>query len=300
VAAFADAFWKFLRPHTIRGTVLGTSAVTARALIENSHLIDWTLLPKALMGLLALLCGNGYIVGINQIYDVDIDIVNKPFLPVAAGELSPGMAWVLVLSLAATGVGIVARNFGSLITGLYSFGLFLGTVYSIPPLRLKRFAIPAFMIIATVRGFLLNFGVYYATRAALGLPFQWSPAIMFITTFVTVFAVVIAITKDLPDVEGDKANGIETFATRMGVRNVSLLAVGLLLSNYIGAIYAATAYSTSFNVHVMAGAHAVLGLVLLFRTWKLDAAQYSKDAILSFYRWVWNLFYSEYALLPFL
>ena len=27
------------------------------------------------------------------------------------------------------------------------------------------------MIIATVRGFLLNFGVYHATRAALGLPF---------------------------------------------------------------------------------------------------------------------------------
>ena len=47
-----------------------------------------------------------------------------------------------------------------------------------PPPRLKRFAIPAFMIIATVRGFLLNFGVYYATRAALGGPMTWSPAIM--------------------------------------------------------------------------------------------------------------------------
>ena len=36
----------------------------------------------------------------------------------------------------------------------------------------------AFLIIATVRGFLLNFGVYYATRAALGLTeFRWSPAI---------------------------------------------------------------------------------------------------------------------------
>ena len=38
--------------------------------------------------------------------------------------------------------------------------------------------VPAFMIIATVRGFLLNFGVYYATRAALGMQrFTWSPAI---------------------------------------------------------------------------------------------------------------------------
>jgi homogentisate solanesyltransferase len=57
-----------------------------QVLLANLDAIDWALLPRALMGLLALLCGNGYIVGINQIYDVDIDAVNKPFLPVAAGE----------------------------------------------------------------------------------------------------------------------------------------------------------------------------------------------------------------------
>ena len=31
-----------------------------------------------------------------------------------------------------------------------------------------------------------------------------SPPVLFITTFVTVFASVIAITKDLPDIEGDR------------------------------------------------------------------------------------------------
>ncbi len=87
------------------------------------------MLPRALCGLLALLCGNGYIVGINQIYDVDIDAVNKPFLPVAAGELSPTMAWAICAALATGGIGIVATTFGSLITSLYSFGLFLGTIY---------------------------------------------------------------------------------------------------------------------------------------------------------------------------
>ncbi len=38
------------------------------------------------MGVLALICGNGFIVGLNQIYDVSIDQVNKPFLPIAAGD----------------------------------------------------------------------------------------------------------------------------------------------------------------------------------------------------------------------
>lgn len=53
--------------------------------------------------------------------------------------------------------------------------------------------------------------------------FGFAAACRFITCFVTMFATVIAITKDLPDVEGDKANNITTFATRMGVKNVSLL-----------------------------------------------------------------------------
>ena len=35
LVAFQQAFWKFLRPHTIRGTILGSIAVTARALIES-------------------------------------------------------------------------------------------------------------------------------------------------------------------------------------------------------------------------------------------------------------------------
>lgn len=83
-----------------------------------------------------------------------------------------------MVALAAAGVTIAARNFGSAITKLYVLGLTLGTVYSVPPFRLKRFAVPAFVIIAIVRGFLLNFGVYSAARAALGLEFVWSPAIL--------------------------------------------------------------------------------------------------------------------------
>ena len=129
--SFLAAFWKFLRPHTIRGTILGSLAVTGKALMENPAAIDWGLLPRALLGVLALLCGNGYIVGINQIYDVEIDAVNKPYLPVAAGELGFTQAWVICVVLAGLGLGITTFNFGSLISKLYAFGLFLGTIYSV-------------------------------------------------------------------------------------------------------------------------------------------------------------------------
>jgi len=289
-----------LRPHTIRGTVLGSTALVSRALIENSHLINWWLLPKALCGLVALLCGNGYIVGINQIYDIGIDKVNKPFLPIAAGDLSVQEAWVLVSLFAAVGVAIVGLNFGPFISALYCLGLFLGTIYSVPPFRLKRFPVAAFLIIATVRGFLLNFGVYYATRAALGLKFQWSPSVVFITMFVTLFAMVIAITKDLPDVEGDRKFQIATLATNLGVRNIAFLGSGLLLANYVGAILAAVYMPQTFRGSLMALGHAILALFLGFQTWILDQSLYTKEAIAKYYRFIWNLFYAEYLMFPFI
>ncbi|XP_021738304.1 homogentisate solanesyltransferase, chloroplastic-like isoform X2 [Chenopodium quinoa] len=300
VSEFRNAFWRFLRPHTIRGTALGSFALVARALIENPNLIKWSLVLKAVSGLVALICGNGYIVGINQIYDIGIDKVNKPYLPIAAGDLSVGSAWVLVLAFAVTGFSIVASNFGPFITSLYCLGLFLGTIYSVPPFRMKRFPVVAFLIIATVRGFLLNFGVYYATRAALGLPFEWSYPVVFITTFVTLFALVIAITKDLPDVEGDRKFQISTLATKLGVKNISLLGSGLLLVNYIGSIIAAFFLPEAFRCSLMIPTHTILAICLVFQTWLLDQAKYSKEAITTFYRFIWNLFYAEYIIFPLL
>nr|AKM76574.1 AT3G11945-like protein [Pelargonium cotyledonis] len=300
VSDFRDACWRFLRPHTIRGTALGSCALVARAVIENTNLIKWTLVLKALSGLFALICGNGYIVGINQIYDIGIDKVNKPYLPIAAGDLSVQSAWLLVMFFAVAGLTIVGLNFGPFITSLYSLGLFLGTIYSVPPLRMKRFPVAAFLIIATVRGFLLNFGVYYATRAALGLAFQWSSPVVFITTFVTVFALVIAITKDLPDVEGDRKFQISTLATKLGVRNIAYLGSGLLLLNYVASILAAIYMPQVFRRNLMIPVHTIMALSLIYQTRVLEQANYTKDAISGFYRFIWNLFYAEYIIFPFI
>ncbi|GMN46881.1 hypothetical protein TIFTF001_016063 [Ficus carica] len=52
-------------------------------------------------------------------------------------------------------------------------------------------------------GILQTVGLLYTTRASLGLPFGWSPPIVFITTFLALFYLVISIVKDIIDVEGD-------------------------------------------------------------------------------------------------
>ena len=294
------AVWKFVRPHTIRGTLLGTTAIVTRQLLQNPELFNQALVPKALMGLLALLLGNGYIVGINQVYDVEIDKVNKPYLPLASGELSSGTAVAICTIFALLGGAIVATNFEPLITGLYAFGLFLGTLYSVPPMRLKRSPWAAFIIIAIVRGVLLNFGVHHATTAAIGLPFVWSPPIMFITTFVTVFAICISICKDLADIEGDKQEGIKTFATEIGAAGIAYLGSGLLVFNYCFAIGSAIIRQDWFNLPLMIGFHSLAILFCIWRTKIMEYQGFTKASVMKYYQNIWYLFYGEYLILPFL
>ena len=105
------ALYKFTRPHTIRGTILASIAGTIRALVDTPGALasanSGALLPRALIGMVALLLGNAFIVGINQIYDEKIDKMNKPFLPVASGEMSKKFAWATVLSAGIAGPLIV-------------------------------------------------------------------------------------------------------------------------------------------------------------------------------------------------
>ncbi|CAM9608277.1 unnamed protein product, partial [Discosporangium mesarthrocarpum] len=162
--------------------------------------------------------------------------INKPLLPVASGKLRQRTAWALVATSATLGPLIVRRFFSPLIFRLYCLGLVVGGMYSVPPVQLKRSPVLAGATIALVRGFLLNFGVYHAVTDALGAPFRWSPAVLFLARFMTVFAGVIAVTKDLPDVRGDREHNIDTFASRRGVKFTATAASLALALNYLSAI----------------------------------------------------------------
>lgn len=295
----AAAVVKFTRPHTIRGTIIGSLAGCTRALIEASYAIDLALIPRAILGMLALLLGNAFIVGINQIYDVRLDKINKPFLPLAAGEMTPRAAWAIVVSSAVCGLAIVRLNFSRLIFGLYAFGMSVGMLYSVPPFRFKRYPPLAAITISCVRGFLMNFGVYHATKSALGVPFAWSPPITFLAAFMTVFACVIALSKDLPDIKGDSIEGVPTFASRLGPKKMVNVVVAMLSINYICAIATAVfAPAGAFNRLVLGLGHLALGAWLLF--YKRKVIPENLDSIKNFYRFIWKLFYAEYLLFPFI
>ncbi|GMN35410.1 hypothetical protein TIFTF001_045014, partial [Ficus carica] len=204
VSRFGSACYKFLRPYAVHLAVITAMSIYARVFVENPQLFKWSLLFKAFPGLIALLHSQAYYIGINQIYDIDIDRVNKPYLPLPAGELSLKQAWFIVIFNLLAGLLILRlTKVDAITTTLYCLGLFFGTFYSTPPFRFKGNPITASIVLPLMNGFIHNVCVLYATKASLGLPFQWSPPFVFIITFETLFFLVLSTIKDLTDIEGD-------------------------------------------------------------------------------------------------
>ena len=80
---------------------------------------------------------------------------------------------------------------------------------------------------------------------------------------------------------------------------VSLLAVGLLLCNYAGAVYLGVARPDVFRAPVMVLGHLGLAAYLLLKTRELHRKEYNRSGIIGFYRNIWVCFYSEYFLWTF-
>ncbi|MDJ0677552.1 MAG: homogentisate phytyltransferase [Calothrix sp. MO_167.B42] len=285
------ALWKFSRPHTIIGTTL---SVWGLYLIAIS-LFSYHSLLSPLESWIACLCGNVYIVGLNQLEDIEIDRINKPNLPLASGELTPRTGKLIV---AVTGILalLLAGIQGPFLLGMVGISLAIGTVYSLPPIRLKRFPFWAALCIFAVRGAIVNLGLF--------LHFSWvwqqeqsiPPAVWALTLFIIVFTFAIAIFKDVPDLEGDRQYNITTFTIKLGQQAVFDLARWVITICYLGMIGVAWLPGFSANAIFLVISHLLLLGIMWWRSGNVNLED--KSAIASFYQFIWKLFYLEYLLFP--
>jgi homogentisate phytyltransferase / homogentisate geranylgeranyltransferase len=296
--AAASVLWRFSRPHTLIGTtvsILGIYAIAAAelpavAIGDGLGDLGFTLVAGALV--------NVYIVGLNQIEDVDIDRINKPRLPIAAGDLSLRQARRIV-AVSGTVAIVLAWTQGWVELVAVGVAMAIGTAYSSPPLRLKRFPAIAAASISIVRAVVVNVGVYEHFAASLGGRPELSavPApIIALTLFVLPFSFAIAVLKDVPDARGDRHFHIATFTVRLGARRALQLGLVALTAGYLGmAVLAPLALPTA-NPWMLAGGHLVAIALLLH--WALSSDLSDHDALTRFYMRVWLLFFLEYVLVP--
>lgn len=279
------ALWRFSRPHTIIGTtvsVLGLYAVAAKTGYATG-------VGDLAATLVAAWCVNIAIVGLNQIEDVEIDRVNKPGLPLAAGEMTvTAAAWIVAIA-ALTPVAMAITQ-GPIELAAVTAALLVGAAYSSPPLRLKRYPTLALLSISLVRALAVNLGVYGHFSGSLAD----LPAVVWaLTLFVLPFSAAIALLKDIPDIEGDRVYRIRTFSVRLGRRPVFRAGLGLLSAAYAG-ILVAGPLLPDVDVATFTAGHllAVCALATLAARVDLDHA----SDFTRFYMRVWGLFFCEYAI----
>ncbi|WP_088893411.1 homogentisate phytyltransferase [Leptolyngbya ohadii] len=289
------AFWKFSRPHTIIGTTLSVLGIYGIVLSLNPASLSLpSFLSLVLLPLFTCLCGNVYIVGLNQLEDVAIDKINKPHLPLASGEFSrrEGQAIVLITGLLAL---ILSAVQGVFLMAMVWLSLAIGTAYSLPPIRLKRFPFWASVCIFTVRGAIVNLGLFLHMNQKLGGSFGIPAPVWVLTLFVLVFTFAIAIFKDIPDLEGDRLYHITTFTMRLGQKAVFNLARWVITICYGGMIVAAP-FLAGVNTGFLIVTQSIALMSLWVLSYRVDLRE--KESIARFYQFIWKLFFLEYLVFP--
>lgn len=288
--------WEFSRPHTILGTVI---AVVAVFLITAGNVLSLTEsdIGFLILTLISSLLANVYIVGINQIYDVEIDKINKPYLPIAAGELSIKQAKYLVIFSAVFSL-ITAYMVSIYLVAVVILGLLIGTTYSIPKTRFKTKPFMASFSISFVRGVLGNIGLYLSYASVLSVV---RPNILMVIVFLTIFILinssVIAIFKDIPDIEGDKKYNVRTFSVRMGQQKIFSISIFLILANYALAVIAGISIVGVWDQWLVIAIHIVVSIIFYQQSKKVNVSD--KISVWKFYKKIWRFFYLEYFILVF-
>lgn len=217
--------------HIFNGIAGAAAAAIAAIITYWSH--DLPTNPGVILtvALATLLISNGGFI-VNDILDLSIDRINRPDRALPAGRVSTRQAWLLYLTQAVGGVAMAFTiNVGAgVVAAIISGGLLL---YS-AALK-KRFLIGHLAI---------------AAMGALLLPYGGIAAGSLTPTVYTIPVVFLAflgreILKTVPDVEGDRAHGVDNLATRYGPASAAI--VGKLLLTACIVLLPMTALVWSLN-----------------------------------------------------
>ena len=286
--------WRFARPHTVVGTTLSLIALWAMALGLASRAggglpLDPVSAADLVFTWLACTGANVYIVGLNQLTDVPLDRINKPYLPLASGawSLATGRAVAaasLAVGLAAT-VWVAAPYLGWTV----GLSLALGTAYSLPPTRLKRFPFWAAFCIVAVRSLIVNL-LLFAHVAGWAGPLTELPALVWsLVVVMFAFSIGIAWFKDLPDIAGDRAFAVRTLPVRLGARRVLYVGTAVLLL-VLAAVILYELWRSGGSPLALYQAVVVAGLS--YAVASLDLSD--RLSIRRFYLTLWGWFFFEY------
>ncbi|HNV03338.1 MAG TPA: UbiA family prenyltransferase [Vicinamibacterales bacterium] len=211
----------FARPYTLIAPSLGFASAAATAIgAYPREPWSWGLLAAPAVGTIMAAVLNVASNGLNQIFDLDIDRINKPRRPLPSGRLSLGAAWAVTLAGFAAALGLawfVAPGGRHECFWMVLAAALMTVAYSAPPLRTKRLGVWANVTICIPRGLLLKVAGWSSVKTALGLE-PW-----YLGSIFALFLLGATTTKDFADMDGDRRGGCRTLPLQYGVAKAAWL-----------------------------------------------------------------------------
>jgi chlorophyll/bacteriochlorophyll a synthase len=215
----ASVWLELSRPFTLVAPALGvvSGAVTAAGAHPREPWSGDLILYPVIGALMAatLNAGNN---ALNQIYDLEIDRINKPKRPLPSGRLSVHDAWTftwITYVIALVLAWLVAPGGRHECFWIVIAATIATFIYSCPPLRTKQRGIWANVTIAVPRGVLLKVAGWSCVKTIVGVE-PWYIGMIF-----GLFLLGASTTKDFADMEGDARGGCRTLPIIYGVRKAA-------------------------------------------------------------------------------
>lgn len=206
-------FFNLTVPHYL---ILIIFTTTSALLVLNPTLI-YSTAPKLALTVVSLSFAVFGLNALNQIYDIEIDRISKPHRPIPSGKIS--IRSVYIFSAMSFFIAFILSLF-SRTTPLVIFFVFLSVIYSVPPIRLKRYGISSNIVGGTLYG-----AVPFLSAAAITGSFSLAFFVFFYGA-----AIVLATFKDFEDMPTERRLGIRTLPVMLGYERAKQFVVYSLFS----------------------------------------------------------------------
>jgi len=265
-----DLFWEFSRPFTLLAPALGmlSGGITALG-AQPPTPFGWSVALNLVLGTLMAALLNAGSNGLNQIYDLEVDRVNKPGRPLPSGRMSLTEAKVISVVFFVVALAL-AWSVNMRCFSLALAATVLTYLYSVPPARTKARGLLANVTIAIPRGTLLKVAGWSCVKPIDHLE-PW-----YIGAIFGLFLLGASSTKDFADIPGDRAGGCRTLPIIYGVREAAMLIAPFFVFPFLlMPIGALTGVLTGNAISL-----SVLGLVLAaWGTWVARLILRDPDAL---------------------
>jgi homogentisate phytyltransferase/homogentisate geranylgeranyltransferase len=293
--------YRFSRPESTLGSMVMSTAIALALFPALPN--DPVVFAKIVACILAMSLWTITSHGINQIYDLPVDRINKPDFPLPSRVMTVEQAWVVSIT---TGVLASLLAWWSMPVWLSlcfnGFMTWASLAYSVPrfgsrTVRQSPWLTKLFTLIA--RGATLPTVTFLTVwwlspNQALGHIY-----LAFILTFAVLFCVGMNTFEDIPDMKGDQEGGYRSFALALGATKTACICLAAFIIAFLSLVAWMLVFPQVFHVKLGLFVEVLLLTVFTIQFTRLLSSEFQADGegAKPFYAFLWRLYVLQYAAL---